>query len=244
MKKERVVVLFGFAFLSLHTPAFADPQGMKWIEKADRYRSPGDSFSVSVQVTDVRGSEKKESRYRVSVKGRDLALVEQTAPERLRGRKLLMRSRDLWLYSPNVSRPTRISFEQKLTGEVSNGDLMRTNFADDYDATVTGEDSVHGTKTIRLHLVAKEKGVTYHSIDYWLDRTNARPVRAVFYALSGKPMKTATYLEFKPQLGASRLVKVEIVDAIENRRKSLLTYASYKREKFDDAFFSKESLGR
>lgn len=222
----------------------ADSKGADWVVKADKFRSPDVDYSIKVKVVDIDGSDKRENIFNVASKDNRLTLVEQIAPERQRGRKLLMRDHDLWLYSPNVSRPTRISFEQKLTGEVSNGDLMRTNFAQDYDAKVTGNETLPEGKTVKLHLTAKNKDVTYNSIDYWVNESNARPVKAVFYALSGKPLKTANYLEFKVQLGSPRLTKVQITDALQKTHQSVMYYASFKKEKFDDTYFSKESLSK
>lgn len=214
------------------------------VKRADQARAPQEDFSMSVQVTDAKDGEVKKSTYRVGSKDTTLSLVEQTEPVRLQGRKLLMRDHDLWLFTPNIKRPTRISFEQKLTGEVANGDLMRTNFANDYAATLSGEESIGGLSTMKLHLIARNKEVTYRSIDYWVEKTKFYPVQAVFYALSGKPLKTAKYSAFKLVLGKQRMTQVMITDSLQPGRTSQMNYLNFKREKFDDSYFSKESLGQ
>ena len=47
---------------------------------------------------------------------------------------MLMKDYDMWLFTPNIKKPLRISLEQKLTGEVSYGDIAKTNYAEDYNA--------------------------------------------------------------------------------------------------------------
>lgn len=224
--------------------ALANPEATAIIKKSDKFRSPQRSHSVTVKVIDFHDQEKKESVYSVDSDGKNQALVTQNKPDRFRGRKLLMKDKDLWLYTPNINRPTRISFEQKLTGEVSNGDLMRTNFSEDYDARIVERPRIKNQQLIKLHLVAKNKNVTYRSIDYWLAEANNRPVRAIFYALSGKALKTANYLKFQNQNGQPRLAVVEIIDAIQSKKKSRLYYEDFTDKKFSSIHFSKELLNR
>jgi hypothetical protein len=238
-----------FAFLILLTLPFsrvarAALTADEIVLKADEARSPIEDFSMNTQITDVQKTDRKVNLYRVSSKGNKFALVEQKAPERLQGRKLLMHDHDLWLFSPNVSRPTRISFEQKLTGEVANGDIVRTNFAGDYSAQLVGEEKLPAGDAYKIHLLAREKTVTYRSIDYWVLKANLRPLKAIFYALSGKALKSAAYSDFKPVFGKPRMSKVIVTDALQTGRTSEITYSGFKKENYDESFFNKERLGQ
>lgn len=224
--------------------SFADEQADKIVRLADEARAPQVDFSVDVIVKDKRDGTVKSSRYHVLSKGTEKSLVEQVEPARLQGRKLLMLDKDLWLYTPLIRRPTRISFEQKLTGEVANGDLTRTNFAKDYSAKLIGEESLNGIATVKLHLTAKTKDATYRTVDYWVDTKNQRPVKAVFYAISGKPLKTALYSNFKIALGKPRMMVIAITDELQKSQSSRIEYRSYKRENFDDSIFNKEALAQ
>ncbi len=213
------------------------------VRKADDVRGPQEAFSMSVSVQDSQKGVTKESVYRVYSKGTLYSLVEQTEPVRAQGRKLLMRDHDLWLFTPSVSRPTRVSFELKLTGEVANGDLMRTNFAADYSASILGEEILDGKKAFKLKLDARNKMVTYRRIDYWVEKEKSYPIKAQFYALSGKLLKTAVYSEIKSVFGKPRMTKILITDSIQANHTSLLKYSQQKKENLDDSFFNKESLG-
>jgi len=235
-------VLFLAFALPLSAPA-AGPAPAEIIKQADDVRAPQFEYSMNVKVRSVGKGDPVDDTYRVSVRGMQASLVEQTEPERLRGRKLLMLERDLWLYTPNTRRPTRVSFEQKLTGEVSNGDVSRTNFSGDYEPKVTGQEKVAGQDAWKLRLTATSKDVTYHMIDYWVAKKGSVPLKAVFYAKSGKALKTATYMNLKPVLGKNRVTRTVITDFLQPGRQSVIDNYEYKREKFDDAIFSKETLG-
>jgi outer membrane lipoprotein-sorting protein len=128
---------------------------------------PDGTISFSVTVTDKDAEEVQgETTYRVSAKGEDLAMIETTAPARLKGRKLLMRGDDLWLYLPTVKRPTRVGLQQRLTGEVANGDIARTRFFVDYKPKKMGEEKIKGKTCHKLELKAKKK-TTYRRILLW-----------------------------------------------------------------------------
>jgi len=233
-------------FPSAFPSAFAAETADQIVRKADDARGPKIPYSFTARVTNYNGSEVQDNTYRVSSKGTDLSLVAQTEPTRLQGRKLLMKGRDLWLYTPEIKRPTRIGFEQRLTGEVSNGDLARTHFAADYNSVLKGQEKVGGPSgkmCYKLHLTAKTKEVTYREIDYWVEKTTYYPLKAQFFAISGKLLKSAIYSDFKPILGHNRLTKTIIQDALQPSKRSVLIYTKQKKENFDDSFFSKESLG-
>ena len=109
------VFLFAFAvfFLSLsgRISATSDRKDADTLVKlADKGRAPQGTFSFHVEVEDEEdGASISKTSYKVYSKNDVLTLVETISPERLRGRKVLMHSNDLWLYLPSIKRPTRIS---------------------------------------------------------------------------------------------------------------------------------------
>lgn len=210
------------------------------VKGADLHRGLQGSFSMKVKALVQDGSEKSESIYSVKVRDVDTSLVEQISPARAQGRKLLMKGLDMWLFTPQVKKPIRISLQQKLTGEIANGDISRTNYAQDYDAKLVGEEKGSAI----LDLTAKDKRVTYSKIKYWVHKKSKKPIKAEFYALSGKLMKTATFSNFKKIEGVERMTKVTIQDAVVSTKKSILMYASQKSEKFPDSLFNKEQMDR
>ncbi|OFZ54393.1 MAG: hypothetical protein A2428_11295 [Bdellovibrionales bacterium RIFOXYC1_FULL_54_43] len=221
----------------------ADPSPLQIVQKADLARGPGGAYSVIAKVLDYsKGKLRTETAYRVYVKGNELCLVETIEPVRLRGRKLLMNGNDLWFFLPTIKRPTRVSLQQRLTGEVSNGDIARTNFAADYNVRILGTEKIQGTDSYRLELKAKSKNVTYDRLEYWVSKTDLKPLRATFFALSGKPLKNATYSDFKPSLGRPVMTRTVITDYTQPLKRSELVYGQFRREKLDDSFFNKDSI--
>lgn len=212
------------------------------VQIADRFRGLKDSFSMKAKIVNVDGADKSEAGYDVKVRDSDASLIEQMFPIKSRGRKLLMKGSDIWLYTDQIKNPVRVSLQQKLNGEISNGDIARTNFAQDYAATFdTGSTS---KDMIALDLKAKTKGATYDRIKYWLSKKDYRPMQADFYALSGKLMKTAKYSNFKRIEGHERLTKVVVQDAQIKTRQSTIFYTNQKSQKFPESLFNKEQMDR
>ncbi len=223
--------------------ASVDPEAL--VKAADDFRFPSGDVRFRVKVVDFKkGKQQRESEYRVLSDGKGRSLVETVKPERQKGRKLLMVQSELWFYSPDIRKPVRVSLQQKLTGEVANGDLANTNFAGDYTATLGGEDVDGGKKLTLLKLKAKSKSATYAAVDYWLDSKTGAPVKAHFLSTSGKVMKRGYFEKYGSVLGKNRLVQMKVEDAIEKSRVSVLHYSEFSREAISSSTFSKESIGR
>jgi hypothetical protein len=210
------------------------------VKKADLRRGLGNvSHSFNVTITN---QDNKREVYHVIFKDINSSLTEQTEPERARGRKILMKDYDIWLYTPNIKKPLRISLEQKLTGEVSNGDIARTNYGEDYDASLISIEKKGDAEFYKLDLKAKNKKVTYGHIEYWVSRKDFAQLEATFFALSGKPLKSAQFMDFKPVQGMSRTTKMVIRDYLQKDKMSTMVFSDHRPEKFDESLFNKDRL--
>ena len=210
------------------------------VKKADLKRGLGNvSHSFNVTITD---QDNKKEVFHVAFRDINASLTEQTEPERARGRKLLMKDYDIWLFTPNIKKALRISLEQKLTGQVSNGDIARTNYAEDYDATLMASEKKDGAEIYRLDLKAKNKKVTYGKIEYVVAKKDFSPVEATFYALSGKALKHATFSDFKQVQGVSRSTKMFIQDFLQKEKTSTMIFSDHKLENFSESLFNKDRL--
>lgn len=218
----------------------ADMDANEIVKKADLKRGLG-NVSHSFVVTITNQDDKREA-FDVSFKDVNASLTLQTEPERARGRKLLMKEYDIWLYTPNIKKPLRISLEQKLTGEVANGDIARTNYAEDYDATILSTEKLKNVDVYKLELKAKNKKVTYGRIEYIVSKKEFNPISATFFALSGKPLKSAEFSEFKNIQGMSRASKMVIRDYLQKDKTSTLIFSDHKPQKFPESLFNKDRL--
>jgi outer membrane lipoprotein-sorting protein len=167
-----------------------------------------------------------------------------TEPASERGQILLMKGRELWIFVPNVSQPVRLSLAQRLTGQVANGDLARANFAGDYNPKLLRTETIDGDKLNVLELNAVDRGVTYQRVLYWVRASDSAPVKAEFYSVSNRLLKTCKYQKFEPMLGRSRPTRLVMEDALKAGEVSVLDYSSMKLRDLPDKVFTKDYLKR
>lgn len=222
-----------------------DADATALVLKADEVRFPADGFEASVTIeSSGDGDAVTLRKYRVLSKGNENTVVMVTEPAAERGQILLMKGRDLWVFLPSVSQPVRLSLSQRLTGQVANGDLARANFAGDYDAKILRTEEIDGKPAYVLELVARERGVTYHRVVYWVRKDNAWPIKAEFYALSDRLLKSARYEDFQRAAGAVRPMRIVMHDALHADERSTLQYSDMKLRDLPDRIFTKDYLKR
>lgn len=237
---------FGYSAAARAQEATApQPDAEALLLEADRIRFPRESFETRLSVLNYKGDSAGIPRvYRVMSRGNDYTVVLTEAPAAERGQALLMRERDLWIFMPSVSQPVRLSLSQRLTGQVANGDLARANFAGDYSAELAGNESVDGTPCHVLELSARGRDVTYARVRYWVAVDDSRPLRAEFYAVSGRLLKSARYERFRELAGRQRPTRLVIEDAIKDGEYSVLEYESMVLREFPDRLFTQQYLRR
>ena len=199
------------------------------IKRADDIRNPGESFVMKVEIKDKDSS----SKFDVYLKGKDKTLIVVQEPARDRGRNMLMLDRDFHSYVPNLKRSVRLSLSQKLSGQVSNGDIARTRWHGDYSAKIV-ETNNNETK---LFLKAQKENLTYDQMHLWVKTKTAEPIRADYLALDGKTILKKAYFEgYKTLVGKNRPSIIRIEDLEGN--KSVMNLLSMKKQSFEDSFFT------
>ncbi|THF63670.1 outer membrane lipoprotein-sorting protein [Pseudothauera nasutitermitis] len=215
------------------------------VARADEIRFPRESFQTDITVRNFSDGQPGDQRvYRVLSRGNENTIVLTMEPASERGQALLMRGRDLWIFMPSVSQPVRLSLAQRLTGQVANGDLARANFAGDYNPVLSGTEEIDGQPCHVLELTATERSVTYARVRYWVRQDDARPVKAEFYALSGRLLKTCAYLDFQEMAGRVRPTRLVMTDALKAGESSELTYADMNLRDLPERMFTREYLRR
>lgn len=235
-----------FILLFLFTTKLFGVDANEMVRKADLWRGPQSSFEMDVKITSYKGDEKIEQvMMKTYVKDINKTMVKFTSPKSWEGRKMLMLKNDMWMIFPNTSKPIRITPAQRLMGEVANGDIAKMNFSEDYNAKLVGEEKIEGIDCYILELTAKTtEGVTYYRINYWLKKDNYLPIKAEFFALSGKKLKTALYKETKIFNGQERISKIVIYDAIKTNSYSVMEYLDMKERELPDNYFNLGYLQR
>jgi len=221
----------------------SDPQAEALLRQADEIRFPlaGAELTVSIR-TSKNGQETDRRVYRVLSKGNDRSVVMVVEPQTDRGQIMLMSGRELWLFLPAVSQPVRLSLAQRLSGQVANGDIARANFSGDYHARIAGSEETGGETLQVLDLVAHDRSVTYHRVKLWLRQRDGWPVKAEFYSVSNRLLKTCTYGEFREAAGRMRPTRLVMTDALKQDETSVMEYADIRARNLPDRVFSKEYL--
>jgi hypothetical protein len=235
--------------------AFAAPDAQAILADSDAVRNPIKPFSVTVNLLEYRSAKQTDGNT-LSVlskadatNGQYRSLIRFVAPERDANKLMLKNGNDLWFYDPSSQASIRLSPQQRLLGQASNGDVVTVNLAKDYKAELLGEeDTADGERVVRrsykLGLSAVSPDVTYHRVEMWVDAANSRPMKARFYSESGHLLKTAYYRKYQPQLGRERPTEVVIIDGLDPAWVTVLRYSDYAWRDVPDAWLQRDYLPR
>lgn len=234
------IMLIGFLFacvLESRSATLAAPDAAAVLKRSDGYRNGWPSYVLHVKITNFEsGKADEEKLYEVSQKGTEKTYVEFMSP-REKGQHLLMLGDDMWIYLPDTSRPVRITPLERLSGDASNGDVARTNYAADYSAVYVRNEKPGSDDCYVLNLTAKRKGATYQRILYWVRVQDDRPVKAEFYLTSGKLIKSATFDDFSTIGGHAQLRRMTLYDEIRHNSHSVLEYSGIAPRDLPDKLF-------
>ena len=223
-----------FALFLGSSLAFAD-EAQERVRAADNIRFPSGGFQADVQIG--------EAQYRVLSNGPGRTVVMQLAPASDRGTIMLQRDGDLWVFAPSVSQAIRIPMSQRLTGQVANGDIASASFAEDYTASIVGEEvCIQDLSCVILDLQQSASRATYKRVKLWVTKQGSYPIRAEFYSASGRVLKKGYYTGYKNMAGDYRPSKLLLVDELRSGERSMMEYSSIQQKQLPDKLFTKNYL--
>ena len=236
------LILFSLiALTGLFSTAYAQLPAAEIIAKVDAIRSPQEDYVTTTEITSYSLNRKpKTALYQVMIKGTDNTIIKTLQPETERNRILLLRGHDLWAFFPEVSKPLRLSLQERLMGEVSNGDIARVNFLGDYDAKLLKEELLDGKNCFVLELIAKTEDVTYAKAILWAEVETFHPIKAEFYAVSGKLLKNCFYQNYQILAGCLRPTELVLEDPITKGKNSIIRYNSIELQELPEKYFMKD----
>lgn len=213
------------------------------LRRVDKVRCPDESFSLVARVSSYKLDGPKQSAlYDVRMQSREKAIVRTLQPAHERGRLILMRDNDFWFFFPEVSKPLKITAEERFLGDIANGDIARINFFSDYRAQFLKEEIIGQKKYDVLQLSAKDKKATYGKAVLWVEKKTYWPLKAEFYAESGRFLKTCSYENYKMLAGRMRPSRLVLRDALVEGQYSVIEYDKIELEKIEDKYFTREYL--
>jgi outer membrane lipoprotein-sorting protein len=240
---QKYLFIFTWFWTSLSPALVFAQDAAEIVRKADQIRAPQGSYVFEATVESFEGENKTgKNGYQVSVKDLDHSLVEFNYPEAEKGKSMLMLQDDIWIFLPRVNKPVRVPLKHRLLGEVSIGDMTRTNFSHDYDAALVGEETLAGQEVYVLDLTAKSPQKPYGRIKYWVSKNNYHPIQAEYFTVSGKSLKLVRFEDFTQAAGNLRPLKATFVDSVRKDKKSILTFKDMTVKQLPNKLFSKQSM--
>jgi outer membrane lipoprotein-sorting protein len=241
--------------LLISTIAHATPTPQEILAASDAVRNPDYSFGLTNTLTEFRNKKQTDaSTLRIYSKadpnsGQFRNLIRYIAPARDANKLILFSGKDLWFYDPSSKASIQLSPQQRLLGQASNGDVVTVNLAKDYQATTATEEDVKDgdQKTKHCYKVAmqqKTPDATYDHIEMWIEVANSHPVKARFYAESGKLLKTAYYRRYEKQLGIDRPTETVIIDGLDPNWVTVMRYSDLVKRDVPDAWLQRDYLPR
>lgn len=235
--------------------AFAAPSPQQILSMSDAVRNPDHPFSLTNTLTEYRNGKQSDSStltvYSKADKnnGQFRNLIRYVAPARDANKLILYSGKDLWFYDPTNKASIRLSPQQRLLGQASNGDVVTANLAKDYHATLAGEEDVQdGERKTRhcykLMLAALTSDATYHHIETWIDTSNHHTIKARFYTESGQLLKTSYYRRYQLQLGIERPTETVIIDGLDPNWVTVMRFSDYVKRDVPEAWLQRDYLPR
>ena len=239
----------------LAASAHAAPDAQGILTDSDAVRNPPKPFAVTVTLLEYRNAKQTDANTLTvyskadETSGQYRTLIRFVAPDRDANKLMLKNGNDLWFYDPSSQASIRLSPQQRLLGQASNGDVVTVNLAKDYKAELLAEeDTADGERVMRraykLGLSAVSPDVTYHRVEMWVDAASSRPIKARFFSESGHLLKTAYYRKYQPQLGRERPTEVVIIDGLDPSWVTVLRYGDYAWRDVPDAWLQRDYLPR
>ncbi len=230
------LLLVGLFALQTHaaTPA-------EILEAADQARGNLAGIEWQIKLHSIENGREQRRTLRVKARGRN-SLAEFRVPARVKGRKLLMLDRNMWFVKPGLKKPVPISARQKLSGGAANGDIASTNYAGDYQPESMTEASLDGEPCYLFDLHSLNQKVTYDRIRYWVSQSRQLGIKAEYYTVSGKLLKTAVFeydntltIDGKPTPFVSKMV---IQDAVVVDNITTMDYDQVQAKAIPDSVFN------
>ena len=230
-------------------------EAQELLARSDALRNPSRPFALTTTLLEYRdGHQKDEQSLRAyssvaKAGGQFRTLVRFEAPQQDVGKLMLKDGSNLWFFDPASKATIRVSPQQRLIGQAANGDVVTTNFAVDYSATLEEEESItdgdhRPTRCQRLALQPKNLDATYHHARIWLDHTSSRPVKAQFFVESGKLLKTAYYRRLQTVLGEERPTETVLIDGLDPNWITVMRFDQYAWRDVPEVWLQRDYLAR
>jgi outer membrane lipoprotein-sorting protein len=242
MKKTLILLIISFL-----ASGFSVQDGDDILKKVENNMSSDNRvFEATMVIHGIRNSRTLTLKtYSVGTKK---SFTQYLSPARDQGTKMLKLDNQLWIYSPATDRIIQISGSM-LRQSVMGSDLSYEDMMDDrkltdvYSASIEGNDTLDGRKTIILKLTAKVTDIAYYTQKLWVDTEHFIPLREEFYARSGQLLKRTSLSEVKQISGRWFPTKIIYKDMLKQGDGTEFKFTSVQfNQSIPDYIFTKAAL--
>lgn len=252
---KNLLIGLGVALALFVGASHAAESGQDIMTALDKARNPGQGFRVTSTVTEYVQGKPHDHMVLVVYAREDKKthqfsnLIRYVEPVRDVGKMVLFNGSNMWFYDPSSKTSIRISPQQRLLGQASNGDVATANLAKDYASTLLGEEMLQDAdkqnrNCWHVDLKAATDEAVYSHIEMWIEKGTYHQVKGKFYSDSGRLLKIAYYHKFENQM--NRMVPTEtiIIDAVNTNLVTTMGATDYRPAEIPDSWFQRDYLPR
>jgi hypothetical protein len=257
-RRLRLLLWAALALLAAALPAEAadpEPSAADIVGRSDQVRNPDKPFRLTNTLVEYIDGKARDHVVLVIYAREDRTtlrfsnIARYVEPPRDFGKIALLSPPSFWFYDPASKSSIRISPQQRLIGQASDADVLTVNLGRDYKAAILGEETIQDAdrkdrQCWHLELIAATEEAIYARMEYWIERSTYRSVKAKFYSDSGRLLKIAYYRKYQEQLGGVRPTETVIIDAVDSKLVTTITASDYRYQDIPDAWFQRDFLPR
>ncbi|HEX9401813.1 MAG TPA: outer membrane lipoprotein-sorting protein [Anaeromyxobacter sp.] len=204
----------------------AEPTADELVRRYDEVMTPRTFDGLLTMVAHRQDRTTRSYKFRVLKSENDKVRSWFFEPASAKGQEMLRAGENLWVYMPNLKRALRIASRESFQGgDFNNGDVLRVNYAADYTARLVPSDDA---ALWALELAARTSEATYDRVKLWMSRAKKLPVKAEYYAASGKLLRSATFEDVKTFRGFERPAHIVMRNELVTQRFSEIVMLDLK----------------
>lgn len=197
-----------------------EPNAVELVQHYDALMAPRTFDALMTMTAHRQDGSTRSYRFRVLKSEDDKVRTWFLEPASAKGQEMLRVGDNQWVYMPNLKRSLRIASRESFQGgDFSNADVLRVNYFADYTATLVPSGSA---ATWAVELKARTPEAAYDRILLWMTKADRQPVRAEYFAASGKLLRSAVFEDVKSFRGVRRPARVVMRNELATNRFSEL----------------------
>jgi outer membrane lipoprotein-sorting protein len=198
------------------------PSADDLLKKYDAIMGPENFESLTEMSAHREDDSTRTYKMKVLKAGTEKFRLWFQEPAAVRGQEMLRQGENLWVYLPNLKKPTRLASRESFQGgDFNNADVLRVHYQTDYAARVLLTSSL--PDSWELELRAKTGDAAYDRIKLWMRRADLMPVKGEYYSASGKMLRLAEFSEVKSFGGFKRPARIVMKNMLATKRFSVMT---------------------